>query len=340
LLSEFLSYDFSDDLAGGVSALGNGDGTFTAAGGNFEVGDSSSTILQGDFLKDGAPDAVFVSGLSGTTLTMAQGGTTVSIQADNASVSQGGTVTFAVTVAASMTGRPQPTGTITLVEGGTSLGSASLSGGSASIPVSGLATGSHVVTAMYSGDANFNVNSSAATTVQVLAAPAVALSAAPASLTLSSGSTGTVTLTAAANSSFTGSVTFAVSGAPNGMSVQINPATVTLTPNQSAVSTLVVSTVAPKSAMLIWPFAGGTGIALMGLALLVAPKRRKQVRRVRVLAPAFACALVIILTMAGCGGSGSSVNRAPKGTTTLTVTATSSTAGSQPQTLSVTVTVN
>jgi hypothetical protein len=342
LLSEFISYDFSDDLAGGVAALGNGDGTFTTAGGNFEVGDSSSSVLQGDFLKDGAPDALFVSGLSGTTLTMAQGGTTVSIQADNANIQQGGTVTFAVTVAASMTGRPQATGTITLVEGTTSLGSSSLSGGTASIPVSGLAVGAHVVTAIYSGDANFNVNGSASTTVQVLPAPAVTLSAAPTSLTLSSGSTGTVTLTAAANSSFTGSVTFAVSGAPSGMSVQINPATVTLTPNQSAVSTLVVSTVAPKSAMLTWPFAGGAGIALMGLALLVAPKRRKRTRRASVLAPALGCALfiLIILTMAGCGGSGISVNRAPKGTTTLTVTATSSTAGSQPQTLSVTVTVN
>ncbi len=77
-------------------------------------------------------------------------------------------VTFSATVAA---GSPTPTGTVTFLEGATILGTAALStngtvvsfakSGDAAYATSGLATGSHQIVAIYSGDANFAPSTSA-----------------------------------------------------------------------------------------------------------------------------------------------------------------------------------
>lgn len=73
----------------------------------------------------------------------------------------GQSVVFTTTVQAAGTGTP--TGTVTLMDGGASIGSASLSGGSAvQITVGTLSAGSHSVTMVYSGDANFSGSTSTA----------------------------------------------------------------------------------------------------------------------------------------------------------------------------------
>jgi hypothetical protein len=67
-------------------------------------------------------------------------------------------------------------GSIEFEDGGTSLGTASLSGGSTSITLTSLALGTHNITAVYSGDANDATSTSAALPQQVnLAASTVAL---------------------------------------------------------------------------------------------------------------------------------------------------------------------
>jgi len=341
LLNQFISYDFTDSAVGAVAALGNGDGTFAAAG-NFEGGDDSSLILQGDFLQDAAPDTVFVSSESGSTLILNQGGTVVTTSADPASIQQGQSTAINVTVKASMTGRPQPTASITLMEGTTSLGTGALSNGSTTIPVSGLSTGTHTIAVAYGGDTNFNVNATASVTVQVTVQspppppppPAeVSVTASASSLNLSLGQTGTVTFTVAANETFSGNVAFSVTGAPAGMSVSITPGQLALTPGQTATSVLVVSTTSPKSE-LHWPLAAGGGASLAGLLLLVIPSRLR--RRISSLAIVGLMAFAGAISLAGCGG-GSDVKTAPKGSTTLTVAALPD--GLSRQTVSVTVTV-
>src|SRR5207247_10237222 len=53
-----------------------------------------------------------------------------------------------------------PTGIITFLDGSTTLGSAQLLGGTATLTTSSLAVGSHALTAVYTGDGNFNGSSS------------------------------------------------------------------------------------------------------------------------------------------------------------------------------------
>jgi len=341
LLSQFSSYDFTDPAVGAVAALGNGDGTFAAAV-NFEGGYSSSLILEGDFLQDAAPDTVFVSGESGSTLILNQGGTVISATADPASIQQGQSVAINVTVKAAMTGRPQPTGNITLMEGPTILGTGALSNGSTTIMVNGLSTGTHTIAVAYGGDTNFNLNSGTSISVPVtIVSPpppppppaAVSVTASASSLNLSLGQTGTVTFTVEANESFSGNVSFAVNGAPAGMSVSIAPVQLALTPGQTATSVLVVSTTSPKSE-LHWPLAAGGGASLAGLLLLVIPRRLR--RRISSLVVVGLMAFAGAICLAGCGG-GSDVKTAPKGTTTLTVAALPD--GLSRQTISVAVTV-
>ncbi|HWC10637.1 MAG TPA: Ig-like domain repeat protein [Acidimicrobiales bacterium] len=77
----------------------------------------------------------------------------------------GQAVTFTARVTSSAPG--SPTGTVTFREGTTVLGTAAVSGGSASFATSALGAGSHSVTAEYSGDAAFAGSSSSAVTQMV-----------------------------------------------------------------------------------------------------------------------------------------------------------------------------
>ena len=76
-------------------------------------------------------------------------------------------LTFTATVSASSPGSGTPTGTVTFSVGSTVLGTATLSGGSASITTSSpLAVGNDTIKASYGGDTNFKT--SAGTVVQTV----------------------------------------------------------------------------------------------------------------------------------------------------------------------------
>jgi hypothetical protein len=67
----------------------------------------------------------------------------------------GQTVTFTAVVTAVSPGAGTPTGSVTFLDGSTTLGSGTLSGGKATYATSTLAVGSHSIAISYSGDANF-----------------------------------------------------------------------------------------------------------------------------------------------------------------------------------------
>jgi streptogramin lyase len=71
-------------------------------------------------------------------------------------------VTFTASVSPGSPGAALPTGTVTFLDGGTSMESGTLSGGTATFATSSLSVGAHAITATYSGDANFIASSSTA----------------------------------------------------------------------------------------------------------------------------------------------------------------------------------
>jgi hypothetical protein len=88
-------------------------------------------------------------------------GTTLTLESD-VNPSPDGAVTLTATVEP-MSGTDTPTGTVTFLEGQTTLGSAELSGGSATLALTAelsLAGGEHDITARYGGDATYNPSTS------------------------------------------------------------------------------------------------------------------------------------------------------------------------------------
>ena len=103
-----------------------------------------------------------ITGTQSYSIIVAKGSSTTGLTALPASVSFGDVVTLAATVLPSAA-----TGIVTFYDGGTSLGSAPLSNGNASITVSNLSVATHSLSAVYAGDSNFNGSQSASSSVIV-----------------------------------------------------------------------------------------------------------------------------------------------------------------------------
>ncbi len=93
--------------------------------------------------------------------------TTTTLSASSLQIGSGQTVTFTATVAPkSRSG--VPTGSVTFSDGATQIGTGTVnSSGAATFNTSGLAVGSHSITAAYSGDATFSASTSAAVSMTV-----------------------------------------------------------------------------------------------------------------------------------------------------------------------------
>jgi hypothetical protein len=313
---------------GFVTLLGAGNGSFSAPYNQLESFDSSLPLV-GNFFNDNG-------------VYLGQGGTTFTLGTSAASITFGGGETLTATLAASMANRPTPGGSVTFYDNGAVLGTVEVSSGVATYATAALATGSHTITAAYSGDANFNPQSSSASavTVTVVAlAPAFTFSGTPATLSLNNGSNGIVTLNFAGNATFNSTIALTCSGAPTNASCAVNTSSVSLTPGGTATATLVVGTTATKAANDT-PAAplqrGAPLVSLAGVGVFFLSRRR----RMRFLAALSGLVLVAaLLGMAGCGSSGTSVKAVGKTTFTVTVTATPSDSSIAPQTATVSVTV-
>jgi hypothetical protein len=135
----------------GVNTLGtgtlNGSGQATFATSALALGSHSITAVYGG-------DTSFASSTSATVAQVIVQGASSSTLASSANPSAAGA---AVTFTATVTGAGgTPSGTVTLKDGATAIGSTTLDGtGHATFSISSLAAGSHSLTAAYSGDPNF-----------------------------------------------------------------------------------------------------------------------------------------------------------------------------------------
>jgi len=107
---------------------------------------------------------VLLAGSAGLAFSQITTTTTLTSNTPNPS-GPGQTVTLIATVTPS-----GATGTVTFKDNGTTLGTAPLSGGTASLSTSGIFTGSQPLVASYSGDANYLASTSPSVTQGVVAA--------------------------------------------------------------------------------------------------------------------------------------------------------------------------
>jgi sugar lactone lactonase YvrE len=310
-------------FTGSVTGAVNGD-TFTET---FST-TATSTSPAGTYpiipAASGSDLAYYTVNVTNGTLTVSTAGTTTSLTASSASINPGQGVTLTATVASSTTGTP--TGTVSFYDGATLLGTGTLSAGTASYTASSLASGSHSITAVYGGDANFATSStSAAITVTVAALDFTLTVTGPSDDTVKQGASAVYQLQVNPTfGNYPGTVTFAATGLPAGATISFNPSSVAVTGGQQSV-TATVETAQGVSSNLA-PNLGGK-LAPLGLALILLPLAgAKQMRRQGRAMGRFLGILLILggmITAVAVSGCGSNISKKTNPQSyTITITAT------------------
>ena len=192
-------------------SYGNGNGTFTANAG-LSIGQSTNAVGFADLNNDGRPDLLLATnenlvtslnefGSASTTLAP----TTTTLTLSPTAPTAGQSVTFTATVAPT-TGSGMPTGTVTFLDGNTTLGTGTLSSGAASFTGS-LAAGTHSITASYGGDTTYAASVSAADNLTVSGAPTLAATMTQLTASPTAASSGTTINFKASVSETTGTAT-------------------------------------------------------------------------------------------------------------------------------------
>ena len=253
-----------------------------------------------------------------------------------------------------------PTGTVTFLDGTTSLGAGTITAGVATLATSSLAVGSHSITAVYSGDANFATLTSSVLTEAVDDFSLAISSGNATSLTVLPGGTGifTLTMSPAGAATFPSAVTLSLSGLPVGATYTFSPATL---PAGSGTTTVTLTIQVPLTSAAAIPIrirsngqelaasrdstidhSSGRKLAPFAFALLLLPFAGRMRRAGKNLGRAISILLLVVAALTatiglnGCGASSSGFfAQAPK-TYTLTVTGTS---GTLSRTTSLTLTV-
>ena len=144
---------FSD----GSTQLGQG----SLANGTATVSTSALAIGSHSITASYSGDSNYIASVSSALAQVVATATTATaLNATPNPASAGQSVTFTATVTPSSAGTP--TGTVSFFDGSTQIGNSSLSNGVVTFSTSTLATGSHSITAVYSGDSNYNGSTSTA----------------------------------------------------------------------------------------------------------------------------------------------------------------------------------
>jgi sugar lactone lactonase YvrE len=257
---------------------------------------------------------------------------TVTLVSSDNPVLAGNAVTFTATVGSTS---GTPTGSVSFLDGTATLGAATLAGGKAMLSTSALSTGSHSITAVYSGDSAFASATSTALT-QVVNSSAIGVpSGGSSTATVTAGGTATYMLQATPPS--TGpNLTFAITGLPSGATATFSPSTVAA----GSGSTSVTLTIAVPTTAQEHPFPGpfGPAAAPVALALLLLPFSRRTRKATSRWSLLLLAAALLAAGASGCSSGGGGGGTPPtERTYNLTVTAT---AGGFSQSTSLTLNVN
>jgi photosystem II stability/assembly factor-like uncharacterized protein len=325
---------FENGTSVGSGTLSSGTATFNYNPNALVAGTYSITAQYGG-------DTTFTGSSSSpqslTVQTIAPTTTTLTLSPTSVNVGSSGPLVITAKVAPT-TGTGTPTGSVNFfVNGGTSVGSGTLSSGSATFNYtpSGLAAGTDNVTATYLGDSHFATSTSSP---QTLSVQDFTITANSTTITVTDGQSGTSTLTITPLGGFSQTLSYSCSGLPS-------ESNCTLASAGANSETITISTTAPSYARS-WnsPFGRGGNLVyallLPGLLGLVLPASRRK-RAFRRLFPLIGVLAVLTLWLPACSSPTTTHNAGtPKGSYPITVTAsTSGSSGTLSHTSTITLTV-
>jgi len=257
------------------------------------------------------------------TLTVSKATPTLTLSSSNTNAVAGTSVTL---TAGLQLPAGSATGTVSFMDGTTTLNSQTAAVGNLIYNTSTLSVGTHTLTATYTGDNNVNGITSASVTETITAdiAPAFQFTASSNSLTLSRSQAGTINFSLPSAGGYAHIVSFSSSGVPANVTVQLAPASLTFT-GANDTKTMTATFTRSASAKTENPFGFKVGIITSLALLLPVFFRRKRFGGFTV--ACFACALSLsLLAVVGCGStSGSSATTPPPVTATVQITATDGT---------------
>jgi len=223
-------------------------------------------------------------------------------------------VTFTATIASQAT---PPTGTITFYDGGTQIGTATVSSASASFTISSLSSHLHSITAVYSGDTSYGQATSGALSENIVDFTIAPVGSGSVSVPAASIASFPIAITPVGGSTLPGTMTLAVTGLSLGSTATFSPSTIT---GGSGTTTVTLHVQLPGNAALEQPNPFGRTSLPLALSLVLLPfarRLRKSVRRFGSLAVFALLAIALAVGINGCGSNPKLKSQAY----TLTVTA-------------------
>ncbi len=263
------------------------------------------------------------------TLTVAQAGTTTSLNVSSGSINPGQSVTLTAQVASVTTGTP--TGSVNFYDGATLLNTAALSGGTASFATTSLSAGTtHELTAVYSGDVNFLTSTTSASTPIVVSSLDFSITPqAPTSQTVNAGGSAAYQLAVAPLfGNYPATVTFVAGGLPAGATATFSPSTIAANGGQQTVTMTVQTALTSALHQAAPETPAGRRLQPFALAFLLLLGIGGMRRHGRNLRRAFYVVLLLaggaVTLLTGCGGHTNSTSQTSTPETyTVTVTASS-----------------
>jgi hypothetical protein len=215
----------------------------------------------GDASFSGSSDTLSLQSTRVTTSTLLSASTTTP--------TFGQQIVLTATLIPSLVGTLTPGGTVTFKDGGTSIGTGSVSGGVATLNITSLGVGSHSITAVYAGDTNFLTSTSSALGVTVGKATPMITWATPSPIsyeTLLSSDQLNATASVPGTFSYNPSALTLLTAGSHTLAVTFTP---TSTTNYTTASSSVTLVVNPATPQINWPSPAPItfGTALSGIQL-------------------------------------------------------------------------
>jgi sugar lactone lactonase YvrE len=200
---------------------------------------SLTAVYSGDTIYGGLTSAAVTQTVNNFTASVSLGGVSGVAFINN-------TVTFTATVAPGPGGTVAPSGTVTFMSGTTPLGSAALVNGVAALPTYFSATSTYSITAVYSGDTNYETGTSPSQTETIEDFALTLASPIGGTVTVMGGQPASYTFTVSAvgGTTMAGPIAFALAGFPTGTVYTFSPTTLA----SGAGTTTVTLTVTPPVA--------------------------------------------------------------------------------------------
>ncbi len=203
--------------------------TFTLGGTEVKTASVSSGVATATLTVPSAGNLTLVATYGGdtnydtstatTSVTATKATPTIALTPSSYAPSAGSSLTLTADITPPSTGAATPTGSVTFSVAGNAVGTATVSGGTATLTITAPAVGTYALSAAYSGDGNYNSAATSGVNITVTKGT-TSITVAPASATPTAGSSMVVTATITASTSGTtvptGTVSFTMDGSPVG----------------------------------------------------------------------------------------------------------------------------